>query len=448
MKEFLPETAKEAQKRMSESIPDPSDLSPLSQSDLDHIIEKHAMYMKGRHGGARAVVTYSNLSYLDFKKSDLSFADFTGSLFLEADLSNSNFTGTSFFAGDLRNANMSLGNFSRADFRGAYVAGADLTGANLKDADMREGKIMKRGEKGTLTDRKRSGGIGAKTVFTGAKLTDTNMAGIQAKAADFSDADLTGANMTGTDLGESILEGANLTDVDMTGSNLAHANMKASIITGTIMNNVEKQGLNTRGTITEKDMGSKLENLGKTLPKLLEEHTLWVATAGRAGRQLDLSGYDLHDVLNLKSFPLTAIRAMGANFLNQDLQEAELQSAVFDRSDFRDCKMMRADLRGSSFKYANFSRTDLTKARLCPLEFHKENEISRLQRTDLSGTNLRYASLRHADLRDCILMGVDLTGAALHHCDLRRADLTGAILKGAIFENARLDGALIDTDAL
>jgi uncharacterized protein YjbI with pentapeptide repeats len=191
-----------------------------------------------------------------------------------------------------------------------------------------------------------------KTIFTGAKLTSTNMAGAQATAADFTDADLSGVNLTDANLGGASFEGANLTDADLTGSNLSHANMRSSIITGTLMARTERTGLDLSGSVTERDMGSKLENLGKTLPELLEEHTLWVATAGRSGRQLDLSGYDLRDVLDLKKFPLTAIHCVGGNFLNQDLRGAEMQSGVFDRSDFRDCKMVEADLRGSSFKYA------------------------------------------------------------------------------------------------
>jgi uncharacterized protein YjbI with pentapeptide repeats len=433
---------------MAESVPDPSDLPPLSQSTLDDLIKKHTMFLKGQHGGARCVLKYRNLSHLNFKSSDLSQADFTGSLFIEANLSHGIFKNACFFACDLRNANMREGNFSRADFRGAYVAGANLAGADLAEADMREGKIMKRGEKGELTDRKRSGGVGAKTIFTGARLTETNMAGAQAVSADFSDADLTGVNMHDANFGGANFHGANLADADMTGANLTKANMRSAIISGAIMDRVEKQGIIMDNVITEDDMGAKLENLGRSLPELLEEHTLWVATAGRSGRQLDLSGYDLRDVLDIKRFPFTAIRCVSTNFLNQDLRAAQLQSATFDRADFRDCKMEEADMRGSTFKYAQLARADLTKAKLCPLVFTNPDGTQRKQRVDLSGASLRYASLRYADLRDCVLMGVDLTNAVLTGADLRRADLTGAILKGAVFEHCNLQDTIIDLGAL
>jgi uncharacterized protein YjbI with pentapeptide repeats len=180
---------------MKEHIPDPSELPPLSQHALDDVIEMHGMYLRGQKGGARCVLHYRNLSHLDFKERDLSHADFTGSVLLETKLAGGNFQSANFFACDMRNANLKKGNFKRADFRGAFVAGADLIGADLTDADMREGKIMKRGKSGILEDRKRSGGRGAKTVFTGAKMSETVMTGVQAKSADFSDADLSGVVM-------------------------------------------------------------------------------------------------------------------------------------------------------------------------------------------------------------------------------------------------------------
>ena len=239
-----------------------------------------------------------------------------------------------------------------------------------------------------------------------------------------------------------------MTDADLTGADISHTNMRQSILAGAVMEDTEKLGADMTASITERDMGDSLQNLGKNLPELLEEHTLWVATAGKRGRQLDLSGYDLREVIDLKRFPLTAIQCIGGNFLNQDLCAAELQSGVFDRSDFRDCKMIEADLRGGSFKYAQMARADLTGALLCPLEFKKEDGASSLQRVDLSGANLRFSCLRDADLRDVILMGVDLTNAILEGCDLRRADLTGAILSGVQLQNCRIDDAIIDLGAL
>src|SRR5690606_13530015 len=132
---------------------------------------------------------------------------------------------------------------------------------------------------------------------------------------------------------------------------------------------------------------------------------------------------------NLKSYSLTAVRAVGANFLNQDLSGANIQSAIMDKSDFRDCKMKGTDLRGTSLQKALLTRADLTGAKMSPLQFNAADGGVWMQRVNLSGAHMRYVVLRGADLRDAILMGADLSYAILIDCDLRRADLTGANLE-------------------
>lgn len=429
---------------MLKEVPDPSELPFLSQGRLNDMIDKHARYLKGESGGARAILQYYNLSGLNFRRQNLAQADFTASSLAGCDLSDGIFTSANFFACDLRNTNFFRADLSRCDLRGAYLAGANLERANLFDADMREGKIMKQGEDGTLTDRKRSAGTGAKTILKGAKLGGTNMDKVQAHSADFSDADLSGVSLMQANLHGANFEGANLSDTNMTDTDLTDVNMKGSIISGMVVFQAEKQGLDITGATTERHMGKKLAHLGRTLPELLAEHKLWISSAGKRGRQLDLSGYDLRDVIDLKSYPLTAIKATEANFLRQNLTDAELQSAIFDRSDFRDCLLGDADLRGSSFKYAQMARADLSGARLCPLIFKNDDGSERLSRVDMTGANMIYAGLSNCDLRDGIFMGVDLTGAVIRNADLRRADFTGAILTGAVIENVKLDGAIID----
>lgn len=433
---------------MKHFLPEPGDLPALSQKALDDVITKHDMYLRGQTGGARAVLQYRNLSALSFHGNDLSQADFTGCLCVETDFSSGNFTSSSFFACDLRNAHFEDANLTRADFRGAYLGGANLTRANLHGADLREGKIMKPGEAGVLIDRKRSGGIGAKTVLTGARLTNCNMREIQAKNADFTDADLSNVNLLDSDLNGVNFTDANLSSTNLTGADLSFVSMRGTIVAGVVMDDTEQQGLDLSDSVRDQDMGSRLENLGKTLHELLQEHTLWVSTAGRKGRQLDLSGYDLRDVIDLHRYPMTAIYAQGANFLSMNLEEAEIQSANLDRSDFRDAHLKNADLRASSLKYAKLTRANLEGAQLCPLYFDRPDGSKRSQRCDLSGADLRYTHLVNTDLRECILMGADLRKAVLRGCDLRRADLTGALLKGAQFIDVKLDDAVIDLAGL
>ena len=418
---------------MSPPAPDSSsNLEKVTQRELDDIIKKHTTFLKGIRGGARCVLKFKDLSHLDFHGSNISQGDFTGSLLNSANLAHGVFRGVSFFACDMRNANLEQGDFSRADFRGAYVAGANLTGADMKSADLREGRMMQRDDSGQMVDMERPGvplgDKSHKTIFTGAKLSETNLSGARGSSADFSDADLSGVVIKDADFSDANFEGANLTNADFTGSDLTNSNLRSSIMSGTVMQQTETAGANLREAITDEGMGTKLEELGQSLPELLKEHTAWVATAGSSGRRLDLSGFDLRGVVGMRHYCLTAVKAVGGNFLRQNLESIEMQSALLDRGDLRDTIMRRSDLRGSSLKNSMLARADMSEANLSPLHFSNEAGEKWLQRTNLSGSNMRYAVLRGTNLTDAILMGVDLSYAVLIDCDLRRADLTGAAL--------------------
>ena len=433
---------------MSPSAPDTSsNLEKVTQRELDDVIKKHATFLKGIRGGARCVLKFKDLSHLDFRGSNVSQGDFTGSLLNSANLAHGIFRGVSFFACDMRNANLEQGDFSRADFRGAYVAGANLTGADMKSADLREGRMMERDDKGQMVDIERPGvpqDKTHKTIFTGAKLSETNLSGARGSSADFSDADLSGVVIKDADFSSANFEGANLTNADFTGTDLSNSNLRSSIMSGTVLQQTETGGANLRDAITDDAMGTKIEELGKSLSELLKDHTAWVATAGSKGRRLDLSGFDLRGVVGIRNYCLTAVKAIGGNFLRQNLESIEMQSALLDRADLRDTIMRRADLRGSSLKSSMLARADMSEANLSPLHFSNEEGEKWLQRTNLSGSNMRYTVLRGTNLTDAILMGVDLSYAVLIDCDLRRADLTGAILDGADLSGALLTGAIID----
>ena len=421
-------------------------LEMVTQIELDEIIKKHITFLKGIRGGSRAVLKFKDMSSLNFRGADLSQADFTGSILRDAILAQGKFHGVSFFACDMRNANLENADFNRADFRGAYVAGANLTGADLEKADLREGKIMERGEKGVLIDQTWSDGAPKtqRTIFTGAKLRETNMSGSRASGSDFSDADLSGVIVKDADFTGANLEGANLADADFTGSNLTNTNLTSSIMTGTVLAMTETGGSNIEQALTEESMGSRLEDLDKTLPELLKSHMEWIATAGKEGKRLDLSGFDMRFIIDLPQYPLTAIKAIGANMMKQKLEGAQVQSAQLDRADMRDCNIKKADLRGTSLKNAILARADLSEANLKPLKFNNKGGEEWLQRTNLSGANLRYAILRGTDLSDAILAGADLSYAVLIDCDLRRADLTGALLNGTDMSGAMTQDAIID----
>lgn len=424
-------------------------MAHLSQDELDRIVYLHGLYIQGKNGGARAQIKFRNLSGLDLSGKDLSHADFTGSCFIGADLSKGNFTSATFFACDLRRANLENAIFIRADFRGAFVAGANLTGADLKSADLREGKIMEKNAEGWLQDRLRrdrnSDAAVARTVFAGARMLSTNMSAVRAMHADFSDADMSNVQIQGADFRDVNLEGANLSFSDLSGSDLRGANLRNSILENTNLSSVEKTDANFEGVVTEQPAGKEITEMDLPIEELLYRHKKWIETAGAEGQRLDLSGYDMREYKELKNHALTAMKAIGANFLNQDFSGIEVQSAVFDESDFRDCSFVRSDIRGTSFKGARLSRCDFSGANLSPLLFHNPDGTTRIIPVNMNGATLRYSVLKNAKLAGIRLKGADLSFADFSGCDLRKADLSDAKLTGAIFAGANLEGTLMDT---
>lgn len=428
------------------STESPTIMTPMSQNELDVVIKKHKMYLEGDTGGARAVVKFRNLSGLTLKGKNLSHADFTGSCFIGSDLSHSDFTSTTFFACDMRRANLEESKFIRADFRGAFVAGANLKNADLKSADLREGKIMEKGTAGYLSDRlKRDESMPvAQTIFAGARLMQTNLSGIRAASADFSDADMSNVKIQGADLRNANLTGANLTKSDLTGTDIRGADLKDAIIKNAIMTLTEVAGANLDETINEDPTGAEIDDLEHTFEELLQEHTNWISTSGAEGKQLDLSGFDLRMFEGLGNHTLTAMKAIGANFLDHDFSGAEIQSATLDESDFRDCKFVKTDLRGSSFRSARLSRCDFTRANMAPLLFKAANGEKRARPINMEGASLRYSVFHRAHMVAATLKNADLSYADFTGADLRKADLRGAKLDGIVLKDANLDDAKLD----
>lgn len=424
-------------------VPNPDNLPKISQTVFNQMLEKHAMFMTGQLGGQRLSLYYSDLSGINFHNHDLSQADFTGSRLVGADLSLGMYKHACFFGCDLTGADLSHADFTRADMRGSCLSGANLSGANLADADMREGKIMEQNENGALIDRERSGATGSKTVFRGARLNNANLSGVRASSADFSNADMTRSTTEDAQFTGASFEGANLSDVDFSNSDLSHTNMQNAILSGTQLDHNENLNAASVNAITEATKRRSLENPEKVLKRMIDRHVLWIDSHGQDGEQLDLHDYDLRNLTDLRFFTLTAINAAGACFISLDLSETEMQSALLERADFRDCYMENIDLRGSRLCHTQFTRANLRGARMSPLQF-KRGDTLRLHRVDLSGADLRYANLEESDLRDAILMGADLTHANLRGADLRRADLTGAVLDRAVLDDAKLDKAIID----
>ncbi len=128
-------------------------------------------------------------------------ADLTGAQLAEADLRNANLIGAILRNADLRNAQLDgaklvIADLSNADLTNANLRKAKLVGANLRDARL-SGADLSRAKLNNADLRNAQ--------LVGAKLVGANLS-----AADFSGADLMGAN----------LEAADLTDVNLVGARM------------------------------------------------------------------------------------------------------------------------------------------------------------------------------------------------------------------------------------
>ena len=117
-----------------------------------------------------------------------------------ADLSGANLCDA-----DLRDANLRGADLSGANLRGADLRGANLRGANLRGADLRDADL------------------------SGANLFGANLRGADLRDADLSDADLSGADLRDANLRGADLSGANLRGADLCNANLSRASMDQMI---------------------------------------------------------------------------------------------------------------------------------------------------------------------------------------------------------------------------
>ncbi len=251
--------------------------------------------------------------------------------------------------------------------------------------------------------------------------------------------------MAKADLRGASLEGANLSNVDIAGAVLAGANIKSAIFTGVDVSVMQNLGMDLSEAITDENVGVPVSDLSSPLPKLLESHRDWLKSKGDSGQQLDLSNVDLRLLGSLKMEHLTAIKALETKFFGMNLYKVQLQSAVLDGSDFRNCDLEDADLRGSSFKDTNFSHAVLKGAN-CAALMLGAGGTQRFNPCDFSGARLKYIDFSGAQLKDAIFTGADLSYADLSEADLRGADFTGAVMDFTNFDKAQTEGAKFDRD--
>jgi len=129
----------------------------------------------------------------------------------------------------------------------------------------------------------------------------------------------------------------------------------------------------------------------------MQQHNLWLKSAGKDGKRAHLRYADLK----------------GADFQGANLQAADLKGADLQDADLRD-----ADLRRAILQYTNLQGANL-------------------QAVDLKGANLQAADLRGADLQAADLKGANLRGTNLRGANLRGAEIDPSIRNCFSFAHAK-----------
>ncbi len=408
-------------------------LETMTQAQLDAMVELHSRFLSGRLGGRRAMLKNIDLSGLAITNRDMRQSDFTGCKMTDMDLSKANFSESRLYACDLSHSNLARCNFARSDLRGTRIESANLIDANLDRADLRVGGFSKSG----LYD------TGESVSFRGANLSGARLVGTMANAADFSDAIMTGINVSGADLRNAELQGADLSGATLAGAKLKGAHMNAAILTGVNMAEISEMDVDISSAITDANIGISITDLEEPLPKLIEVHLQWVASAGATGKQLDLSGYDMRPLETLKMVALTAVKAVKARFFGMNLYKTQMQSSMLDETDFRRCDMDEVDMRGSSFKGARFNHAKVRKGNFEPLMFGGAEGSKRFSPCDFRHASLTYADFSGSKMRMVNFRDADLSNANFTGADLREADFTGANMSGIILDDANTENAIL-----
>ena len=163
----------------------------ITQEELNEILRKHELWLKGKGGGERA-----NLSGADLIGADLSEA-----LLCRANLREAT----------LRGANLSKANLCEADLGGAHLYIANLNEADLSGANLRGAKVCS--------------AYLYRSNLTNANLCEANLGGAHLYIANLSNADLDGANLRSANLCYANVSNANLYRANLGGANLTYTNI-------------------------------------------------------------------------------------------------------------------------------------------------------------------------------------------------------------------------------
>lgn len=304
----------------------------LNAGALKRLSELHRNWRLGRAQGQRLMLAECQLAGLD-----LSLMDFTDAYLVRCNLDRANLRGTIFRGAILTGsvfdeADLTGANFERADMRGAVFHGTDLTRSSLAAADLRQNPETESGWEEAEACRFRGAKL-AQTVFKDAKLVSVDFSGSYMLETDFSGADLRKSNFAAADL-----QAIRLTNTELEGADFALA--------------VVDQLTRDQVRAAQLPVGSAPRISADEMKERLGQHARWVDSLGRAGRRLELEGFDLSG-LDLSRTNLAAARLVGCRLARTKLKRAWMLATDLQGANLTEADISEADLRGANLSDAH-----------------------------------------------------------------------------------------------
>lgn len=261
-----------------------------------------------------------------------------------------------------------------------------------------------------------------------ADLRGRDLTGCNLREAQLGGADLRGARLTGADLSHAVLVRAKLEGADLSGTHLYLTNFTEASAPGVVM-----RGCRFDTTFLE-DADFRRADLSECTGRIpmFERSKLEGASFAEA---------DLVDALfeesELGEASFAKATLTTCTFIRCRMAGASFEDALISRSRLLSCSARGARFVGTRGERVVFLQSRLERADLrwsiLPFAFFNEAVLDRAR---LEGANLREArfyraTLLEADLTQSNLMRVDMRKADLSNATLRRANLFEAMLEGA-----------------
>ncbi|MFZ6743045.1 pentapeptide repeat-containing protein [Undibacterium sp. JH2W] len=378
----------------------------------------------------------TDLSELKAKQANLTNIDFTGCKLTDADFRLSALSKVDFTSADLSNANFSDLDLRNVTLTCATVSNVQVDGTDLSGLDLRTVKISKP-IIGSVDTKRR-------TKLCKTKL-NANLFGKVWTALDLTDASiakLTTTDLTGMQADDALLTGVTLSDANFN-SNDSDTTKIVSSFRRALFHGADLQRTQFKNAILE---GAQF---GAYRP-------VFRMSADEADRQ----GLPAFWAQRLNLATLHAeepLRHLDANNNNPALLHRYESRANGERELLLLTTAVPANLSNAYLAGANLTNANLEEVTANGVHIYGgEDGRSQLAgavmtRIKLVGANLGSADLTKAQLQGANLNGANLVGAKLDGADLSPAksgttsltDLTGAYLAGASFDNTKLNGAIL-----